>query len=222
MDQLASIGVEFDRLALERCVQQSNSFYQTEQKEKAKPWAAEPIFSQNHPLRPWGLGSIQKSSSLLYSLAGTIIRSPGLYRQVSGKTDAQVGPFLKDTNERIHSSVRIRMACQGLGLNDAGVWDNLALTKNWKLVRTKAQYDDPVPQHPSWEPEEDRQECINHPADSRDGRWVWEYCGPEKSAPTTIAARVIVEEPLGPYERHLLKMTGGNPNVYQYVHEKSQ
>ncbi|OLN93968.1 hypothetical protein CCHL11_03477 [Colletotrichum chlorophyti] len=216
MDQLASIGVEFDSHALERCVQQSNSFYEA-QKEAGAKWAMEPIYSQNHPLRPWGLGAIQKTSNLLYSLAGRMPRSPGLYRRANLENEARTGPFLKDTNERIHSSVRVRLALEGLGLNDAGVWDNPALKKNWKLVRVKAQYDDPVPQHPPWEPEEDKKECIEHPAESRDGRWVWEYQGPEKNAPVDPAARIMVEEPLGPYERHLLRLTGGNPNVWQHA-----
>ncbi|WQF75976.1 Putative Tle1 phospholipase, alpha/Beta hydrolase [Colletotrichum destructivum] len=223
MDQLASIGVEFNHRALERCVEQSNTFYAELLKPKSTlKWATEPIYSQNHPLRPWGLGAIQKTPSLLYSLAGKITRSPGLYRQANAHTEALSGPFLKDTNERIHSSVRIRLACKGLGLNDVGVWDNPALKKNWKLVRKKAQYHDPVPNHPSWEPEEDRQECMEHPSQSDDGRWVWEYCGPDEKAPTSASARVMVEEPLGPYERHLLKLTGGNPNVYQNNHEKAR
>ncbi|KZL84210.1 hypothetical protein CI238_11757, partial [Colletotrichum incanum] len=223
MDQLASIGVEFNHRVLERCVQQSNSFYQSQMKQKTTlQWAMDPIYGQNHPLRPWGLGAIQETSNLLYNLAGKIVRSPGLYRQVNAETEARSGHFLKDTNERIHSSVRIRLACKGLGLNDAGVWDNPAMKKHWKLVRTKARYDDPVPNHPAWEPEEDKQECMKHPSECEDGRWVWEYCGPEKEAPTSPSARVMVEEPLGPFERHLLRLTGGTPSVYQHAFGNSR
>ncbi|KAJ3942442.1 uncharacterized protein N0V96_007942 [Colletotrichum fioriniae] len=221
MDQLASIGVEFNHLALERCVQQSNSFYRAQIKDKSIKWAMEPVYGQNHPLRPWGLGSIQKTSNLLYTLAGKIIRSPGLYKQVNAHTDARTATFLTDTNERIHSSVRIRLACKGLGLNDLGEWDNPAMKKNWRLVYSNAAYEDPVPHHPVWEPESDQQECMKHPADAdSDGRWVWEYCGPNENAPTSPNGRTLVEEPLGPYERHLLKLTGGDPNVYQYVASK--
>lgn len=217
MDQLASIGVEFNHLALERCVQQSKSFYHAQQKKtKGLKWAVEPIFSQNHPIRPWGLGAIQKTSNLLYTLAGKITRSPGLYRQVNPRTEIRDGPFLKDTNERIHSSVRVRLACQGLGLDDVGVWDNPALKKHWKLVRSKKAIHDPVPHHPSWEPEEDRAGCIQHPSQWEEGRWIWEYCGPEGLCPS---GKVMVEEPLGPYERHMLKLTGGDPSVYHYEHD---
>ncbi|KAK1598644.1 uncharacterized protein LY79DRAFT_586671 [Colletotrichum navitas] len=220
MDQLASIGVEFNHRVLENFVQQSNFFYQS-QKKSAMPWAMEPIYGQNQPLRPWGLGAIQNTSSRLYSLAGTITRSPGLYKQVNAETEAPSAYFLQDTNERIHSSVRIRLACKGLGLNDVGVWDNPAM-KNWRLVRTKAQYKDPVPNHPAWEPEKDGKACMKHPSECEDGRWVWEYCGPNKNAPTSPLARVMVEEPLGPFERYLLKLTGGTPSVYQHAYENAQ
>lgn len=218
MDQLASIGVEFNHRALERCVSQSKSFYIAQQKKnKGKQWACEPIYSSNHPLRPWGLGAIQKTTSLLYSLAGKITRSPGRYRQVNAKTEVRDGPFLKDTNERIHSSARIRLACEGLGLNDKLPWDNAALKKHWKLVLSQKDYHDPVPNHPDWEPQEHRENCsIQHPSECKDGRWVWEYSGPSKNAPV---CKVMVEEPLGPYERHLLRLTGGDPSVYKWAHE---
>ncbi|KAF5521719.1 Uncharacterized protein CGCA056_v006805 [Colletotrichum aenigma] len=218
MDQLASIGVEFNHRALERCVSQSKSFYIAQQKKnKGKQWACEPIYSSNHPLRPWGLGAIQKTTSLLYSLAGKITRSPGRYRQVNAKTEVRDGPFLKDTNERIHSSARIRLACEGLGLNDKLPWDNAALKKHWKLVLSQKDYHDPVPNHPDWEPQEHRENCsIQHPSECKDGRWVWEYSGPSKNAPL---CKVMVEEPLGPYERHLLRLTGGDPSVYKWAHE---
>ncbi|KAF9871718.1 hypothetical protein CkaCkLH20_10916 [Colletotrichum karsti] len=219
MDQLASIGVEFNPRALERCVSQSNSFYQAQQKKNKKmKWATEPIFTQNHPLRPWGLGAIQKTSSLVYSLAGKITRSPGLYKGVNPKTEARDGPFLKDTNERIHSSVRVRLACQGLGLNDKATWENPALKKHWELVRTMTKYPDPVPHHPHWEPEDDNAMFVEHPSNSETGRWVWKYCGTHKHTPE---CKIMVEEPLGPYERHLLKLTGGNPCVYHWAHENA-
>lgn len=44
--------------------------------------------------------------------------------------------------------------------------------------------------------------------------WVWEYCGPEEQAPLQ---RQMMEEPLGPYERQLPRLSGGEPNVYEYA-----
>jgi hypothetical protein len=39
-----------------------------------------------------------------------------------------------------------------------------------------------------------------------DVRWVWEYNGPEEDAPHE---RIMVEEPLGPYERKLILLNKG-------------
>lgn len=45
-------------------------------------------------------------------------------------------------------------------------------------------------------------------------RWVWEYCGAEADAPSP---RLMVSEPLWPYERQLLRLSGGKPNVYEFA-----
>ncbi|KAF4465256.1 hypothetical protein FALBO_7899 [Fusarium albosuccineum] len=230
MDQLASIGVEFDLRSLERYFQQTTEFYQesyakTKLKGKKKKksatgqWAVNPIFENNHPFRPWGLGSINKASSLLYKLSGQTIRTPGLYRPLDPKTKLDETRFLQDTNERIHSTVRIRLACKGLGLNDKSVWDCPSLLKNWKVKRTQEKYHDPVPFHPGWDPERE-EDGIGHPNDWSKGRWVWEYVGDDKNGHTDKKQRIMVEEPLGPYERYLLKLSAGSPNVYHFSDTK--
>ncbi|KAF4979649.1 hypothetical protein FZEAL_4206 [Fusarium zealandicum] len=228
MDQLASVGVEFNLPSLERYFQQTANFYQTchaetrnKKKEKKKTkdvqkkWAASPIYENNHPFRPWGLGSINKASSLLYKLSGQTARTPGLYRPIDPKTKLDESRFLQDTNERIHSTVRIRLACKGLGLNDTSVWDCPALRKGWKLKRTQEKYNDPVPFHPGWDPEGE-EDGMGQPNSWSKGRWVWEYVGGESHAPTDKRQRIMVEEPLGPYERYLLKLSAGSPNVFHF------
>jgi hypothetical protein len=40
-----------------------------------------------------------------------------------------------------------------------------------------------------------------------DFRWVWEYQGPDSLRPRE---RIMIEEPLGPYERKLLLLNKGN------------
>jgi len=42
-------------------------------------------------------------------------------------------------------------------------------------------------------------------------RWVWEYCGRERDAPPQ---RVLVEKPMGPFERQLLRLSAGTSNIY--------
>lgn len=223
MDQMASVGVEFDRPSLDRVFKRSAEYYQKvhakapakkekakEKAEKALKWAVDPIYENNLPLRPWGLGAINKKSSLMYWFSGTTSRTPGLYKQTDPKTDLDSDRFLQDTNERVHSSVRVRLACKGLDLNDKAIWTCPALA-GWKLSRSKEKFEDPVPNHPSWEPEGGP---ADDPNDNDKGRWVWEFAGPEKGAPKQ---RMMVEEPLGPHERYLLKLAGGTPNVFEFA-----
>jgi hypothetical protein len=124
----------------------------------------------------------------------------------------------------MHSSVRVRLAIRGLGLNDKGLWKAPAL-KDWRLKKTAEEFVDPVPESlPTREPpsaaeyasvnKTDHQRPLSAVEDGRQYRWVWEYCGDEKDAPPET---VIVEEPLGPYERQLLRLSGGKPNVYEFA-----
>lgn len=48
-------------------------------------------------------------------------------------------------------------------------------------------------------------------------RWVWEYIGPEITAP---AVRTMVEENLGPYEQRLLALAAGKVHVYKYAEKQ--
>jgi hypothetical protein len=289
MDQLASIGVEFDEATILRIFTRLERYYRDKDAEenasqndskngrrrrpvdldssgaapddlsssglcgsiaaffKPKPrWAVDPIYTRNVPVRPWGLGAILKPVGLLTRIFGKKMRTPGLYRKPNPMTGKTTASFLEDTNERIHSSVRIRLALHGLGLNDKGIWDIPALKGKWRLVRTLDEFQDPIPSSlQTWEPQElvkkaeqetggaSGMETHLHPSRNelislsvqqqrpltpvlrrQDGRWVWEYCGPESEAPNQ---RVLVEEPLGPYERQLLRLAGGDPNVYEFA-----
>lgn len=228
MDQLASIGVEFDLPSLERCFFLNVKFYhktpsklsiksrKKKEKQKLRQWAVNPIYENNRPIRPWGLGAINKSPGFLYKLSGQAIRTPGLYRPTDRRAKCDKSRFLLDTNERIHSSVRIRLACKGLALDDEYVWDCPALLDNWKLKRTREKYNDPVPQCPGWCPDAAK-DNMGHPNEWSKGRWIWEYVGKDKNGPADKRQRVMVEEPLGPYERYLLSLSAGTPNVYHFA-----
>lgn len=230
---MASVGVEFDQPSLDRIFKQSVEYYQglqkpsTEDASKTKTkklleWAIDPIFKNNHPVRPWSLGQINTKTSVIYSLIGSAARTPGLYKQTDPQKDKNrgSGKFLQDTNERIHSSVRVRLACKGLGLNDRDIWTCPALGP-WRLERTTNKYEDPVPVHPPWEPSGDESAFIEHPQESSSGRWVWQYKGHHRNAPPSEKQMTMVEEPLGPYERYLLKLAGGEPNVWIFA-DKSE
>jgi hypothetical protein len=150
------------------------------------------------------------------------------------KTERDEGEWLQDTNERIHSSVRIRLACQGLSLNDETVWKCEAL-RHWQLKLSDDTSAHSVPQHPQWFPDADinaneaeagplkngkGSQIMTNGAIGKKRRWVWEYTGPQNQAPPDPKQRVMVEEHLGPYERYVLKITGGSPNVYEFADKK--
>lgn len=286
MDQLASVGVEFDEATIERVFTRLQHTY-TDLAEKGemriphapkpitsddsiadsdepehdsgpfcglfsilsteKHWAVEPICETNVPFRPWGLGAISGSEGAMYKFAGYDMRTPGMYKKPDLMNGQATKVFLEDTHERIHSSVRVRLAVKGLGLNDRRVWEAPALKGRWRLRKTTEQFTDPIPDTvTTWEPlaaiagmskttgiwsavdidstdptsavamvqnavEGQRPLAAKH---GRHYRWVWEYCGPEREAPPN---RVMVEEPLGPYERQLLRLASGKPNVYEFA-----
>lgn len=216
---MASVGVEFDRPSLGRIFENTLDFYMSPEAEdlaqsrKIRQWAAEPIYDNNKPVRPWALGAIQKVSSLLYSLSGDTTRTPGMYKQVDPKTSLCKEKFLQDTNEKIHSSVRVRLACEGLGLNDGSVWNCDALSK-WRLKRAIFEYGDRDDYAGGYDP---RYRNGGEKPRSREG-WIWKYVGDEGGAPKQ---RVMEEEPLGPYERYLLDLSGGTPNVYDFAERRA-
>lgn len=237
MDQLASVGVEFDEKSLEKIFTRQVQHYDSlakpspsstpsssfSRKKEQILWAVEQIHSPNHPRRPWGLGEIKRASNPLYALAGKKARTPGLYHEVDAKTNQPKKEFLLDTNERIHPSVRVRLACKGLGLDDQGVWEAESL-KKWKLVRVNPgaannggtngidANGNAVPETTEWwGPTKVEQEDIKDA-----GLWAWDYVGPSGDAPPV---RRLMEERLGPYERYFLKLSGGTPNSYQWAGE---
>ncbi len=238
MDQMASVGVEFYPPSALRMISQQVRQYEAKAAQqaatssstrKAAPqWAVDAIFQANAPIRPWAMGAILKPPSVVDWFTGRTTRTPGQYRRVDPVTgDDRSGPLLLDTNERVHSSARVRLACRGLAVNDQGGWTAPTLARRWRLRRTTVQYADPVPRDPLWDPANHAQVAQSIAGEGAGGwgrkpneeaggeRWVWEYFGPDEDAPA--GARVLVEEPLGPYERFLLNQTGGTPNVYVFA-----
>lgn len=106
------------------------------------------LFGPTAPIpnyRNWSCGLIDTSHDLwVYKIAGIHhVRTPGQYFVVNAETGAAVcdpphSKFpkpLEDTQERIHSSVRIRLARNGPGINDKAGYLAEALTphhrRNW-------------------------------------------------------------------------------------------
>lgn len=77
--------------------------------------------------RPWALGTIRAPTSALTTLAGKTVRRPGRVLRVDETTNEDTAEPLVGTNERVHSCVRVRVVCGGLGLDDNAVWGCPAL-----------------------------------------------------------------------------------------------
>ncbi len=221
MDQLASVGVEFDDKTIERIFQSNKDYYyssnSTNPSANSAPeglmgrvrrrWAIDPIFQNNHPVRPWSLSAIRNGATFIYKLMGEVGRSPGMYHRIDPSTGSPTTVYLEDTNERIHPSVRVRLALSGLGLDDADTWECSALRGNWDLRRAEGE-----------------QGAGKKPSNSGGAaadpatKWVWNYKGPEHNAPPI---RQLEEEPLGHYEQLLLDLSAGMPNVFLFARDRA-
>ncbi|KAA8568363.1 hypothetical protein EYC84_007399 [Monilinia fructicola] len=157
------------------------------------------------------------SDTGIWTLAEKETRTPGLYNRLDPDTGISTGVPMTHTNERIHSSVRVRLDLGGLGEEDMTKYKCPALLKKgpWRLDQIRIKITDPIPPTATWGP--------TAPAaldDERtsDLRWVWEYDGPEKNAPII---QTMVEENLGPYERKLLLLNKGRVKYQESLYTSS-
>ncbi len=174
--------------------------------------------------RPWSLGQIRYPSSWIQVFAGTAHRRPGLFNRTDPETNDDTGIALKRTDERVHSSVRVRLACRGLGLDDRKPWECTPLTQDgknklWKLQRAsspavEAQAKPNELSH--WAahyPPEDLYQT--HPSDGQ-------FCWVIQSNKQKVKVTVLPEEPLiGYWEKMLLHLTTGEVDVWRWAEEHS-
>ncbi|KAM0285800.1 hypothetical protein ACHAQH_001262 [Verticillium albo-atrum] len=182
--------------------------------------------------RPWSLGQIRAPTSRLQMMAGETVRNPGLFMRADCDTNKDTDQPLLNTNERIHSSVRVRLACEGLGLDDGEVWRCKSLSGGsrrgrqiWRLAHGSAFRPATVDALRMFRP---REVELGYPAeylypvDERDGQWQWVFdqegdisgAGHER----VPQALVLPEEPMvGYWEKYLLALTSGYPDVWRYA-----
>ncbi|KAK3505420.1 hypothetical protein B0T13DRAFT_410817 [Neurospora crassa] len=106
------------------------------------PLASTPSALLSLGARPWGLGTLRNpANTSLATLAGRTVRRPGLFLRVDEDSNIDTPFPLLSTGETIHSSVRVRLTCGGLGPDDKDTWTCDALLKGqdgkplWKLER---------------------------------------------------------------------------------------
>lgn len=194
----------------------------------------EHLFGPKAPIpdyRNWSCGLIDTSHNMwLYKVAGTHhVRTPGQYFVVNADTGAAVhepkdSKFLKaleNTHERIHSSVRIRLARNGPGINDKDVYIAEALTPHrWRDWNGR-------PRH-GWtceriESEEDielaAEEQKSFPHEDK-AQFLWRSTGAVTAAGKLLSEdaqekwlKVMIEDPLGYYEKMLIARDAGLSKV---------
>jgi hypothetical protein len=172
--------------------------------------------------RNWSSGLIDTSNFLwVYHIAGTHhVRSPGQYFVVDGETGAAVHDPpnsnslkpLENTQERIHSSVRIRLARNGPGINDKGSYIAEALTphrwRDWNGRRRHGWTCERVESDEDVELAAEAQKCFPH-EEKAQFLWRSKSAGLEKGkllAEETDEKwpKVLIEDVLGHYEKMLI------------------
>ena len=117
MTQQLSPFLEFDELYLKFCNEINQQYYL---KAKVQP-------------RTWGMGYIYNPFSGFETLAGKKDRTPGRYYATDYWTGKTTNRPLRKTNEHVHPSVRVRIACHGKGVADSPNYNPPAFS-GFKLV----------------------------------------------------------------------------------------
>ena len=131
-------------------------------------------------VRPWGTGEINESYGGLERIAGSQVRTPGFYTATDPITGKDTGRPLRNTNESMHASVRIRWGGEGLDREDKGTYKPKAL-EGWTLRGAGANV-----------------ELLG------DNVIAWEHESGGKAG-----TRVLMEDELGNVEKMLLKTSPG-------------
>ncbi|KAJ5891332.1 uncharacterized protein N7473_007560 [Penicillium subrubescens] len=215
MDQLADLGVAFEENTIDRIFQESVCYYYDQEQDgrqtndspkqnRWKKWALESIYEEHKPVRPWGLGEIVQPEVGFYKLAGKTTRTPGMYHRIDPDTALPTRDFLENTHERIHRSVRVRLALEGLNYDDVGLYKCRALLRKgpWLLEKVRVRTRREVRDRDAYGDEED---VIQQKEESR---WGWVYDGPVEETPPQV---ILLEEVLGPHEKKLLSLNKGRP-----------
>ncbi|KAH6679930.1 hypothetical protein F5X68DRAFT_138696 [Plectosphaerella plurivora] len=175
--------------------------------------------------RPWALGLTRAPTGKISSLGGSTVRTPGMFMRTDSDSNTDTAQPLLNTSERIHSSVRVRLACAGLGLDDKETWRCQGLSGRkgeaplWRVQ--PGPTGDMKPPRPR-ELDLGYPEEYLYPVAPRDGDWQWMF-DRRGAIHGTGHARVpqmlsIPEEPLtGYWERYFLNLTAGHPDVWRYA-----
>ncbi|KAL8705142.1 MAG: hypothetical protein Q9201_001745 [Fulgogasparrea decipioides] len=91
------------------------------------------------PVRSWGLGKIYNSMAGIERIAGKKIRTPRNYSLVDPESGKKTKETLTNTEEYIHSSVRVRKVLGGAGPDDKGLYVPISLA-DWDIIGHPADH----------------------------------------------------------------------------------
>ncbi|GME25167.1 hypothetical protein GTA08_BOTSDO11359 [Neofusicoccum parvum] len=88
----------------------------------------------DHDEPHWALTRLYNSATGITAWGGVSNRTPGTYHRVEYETGNATNHPLKDTQEFVHASVRIRLQAHGTAYDSLGVYSGQALTANgWEI-----------------------------------------------------------------------------------------
>lgn len=158
--------------------------------------------------------------------------------RVNPYTNTDTKEPLINTNERIHSSVRLRLACKGMGLDDKGPWPCASLLTDdshpsrplWKLEKGNAiDLKELGRDQAFWKEEVNKRgyDGVSYETQQGDGDWRWtlQNDGVVKNnlgEEVSPAIRILPEEPIiGYWERNFLALTRGEVDVWRLAESNS-
>lgn len=212
--------IKFDRNAIDVCFKHTNRFYKSQ--------------ADGDEYRGWAMGKVYDSNTFPQSLAGSAVRTPGLYRETDYDTGKYTEKYLGTTNEYIHSSVRARIDLAGREVEPESNYQMFCRWL-WRYVTFQPRHNPYMPQRPrkgltaagplhGWKLV-DGHESHRKPnllIDMSPGgikQVHWEYIG--KANPTTQIMREDVLAANG-FEEQLLLHDQGKANKIIYSNNKWQ
>lgn len=189
--------------------------------------------------RPWGLGQTREAGDWVQSIPGRAVRQPGFFKRTDTETNKPTSDPLINTNERIHSSVRIRLACGGLSLDDAKRWTCHSLRECkspkdengrplWRLENESGLKASEISalktflpnELSAWKSEYAEENKSLYSVKSQDGQWRWKFRENSRFFEGIPHEKILPEEPMvGYWERYLLNLTVGQRDVWRWAEE---
>lgn len=164
--------------------------------------------------RGWALGKVYNSATFPTVLAGTAHRTPLLYYGTNYLTGRKNSEPLRNTNEHIHASVRMRIEMEGKGTNDKGSYYPAGLV-DWEL-QDGSEFSDTPKTSRSANSSTDQLHHSHHapatPVSAEDlhKKICWVYRGKNPAGyhdpETKKNPKVMYEDKLGKFELELLNL----------------